>query len=104
MVFFREERLSAQDAASGPRGAQAVPLTPGRSIAVDPGSIPFGTPVWLVSSGATANLQKLVLAQDTGNAIIGAVRADYFVGWGVAAGELAGRLRQPLRLWVFWPK
>ena len=103
-VFFREEPLSAQDAASGPRGAQGVPLTPGRSIAVDPGSIPFGTPVWLVSSGATANLQKLVLAQDTGNAIIGAVRADYFVGWGVAAGELAGRLRQPLRLWVLWPK
>src|ERR1035437_4739275 len=73
-------------------------------LAVDPGSIPFGTPVWLVSSGATANLQKLVLAQDTGNAIIGAVRADYFAGWGVAAGELAGRLRQPLRLWVLWPK
>ena len=103
-VFFREEPLSAQDAASGPRGAQGVPLTPGRSIAVDPGSIPFGTPVWLVSSGATANLQKLVLAQDTGNAIVGAVRADYFAGWGAAAGELAGRLRQPLRLWVLWPK
>jgi len=103
-VFFREERLSDQDAASGPKGAQGVPLTPGRSIAVDPGSIPFGTPVWLASSGVNINLQKLVLAQDTGNAIVGAVRADYFVGWDVAAAELAGRLKQPLRLWVLWPK
>lgn len=104
MVFFRDERLSEFDAAFGPRGAQGVPLTPGRSIAVDPGSIPYGTPVWLASSGPTAKLQKLVLAQDTGSAIVGAVRADYFAGWGVAAGELAGRLKQPLRLWVLWPK
>src|ERR1035437_1142779 len=103
-VFFREERLSVQDVASGPRGAQGVPLTPGRSIAVDPGSIPFGTPVWLVSSGATANLQKLVLAQDRGNAIVGAVRADYFAGWGAAAGEVAGRLKQSLPPLVLWPK
>lgn len=104
MVFFREEPLSVQDAASGPRGAQGVSLTPGRSIAVDPNSIPLGTPVWLDSSGATVNLQKLVLAQDSGNAIVGALRADYFVGWGVTAGEQAGRLKQPLRLWVLWPK
>jgi membrane-bound lytic murein transglycosylase A len=103
-VFFREEPLSELDAAWGPRGAQGVPLTPGRSIAVDPGSIPYGTPVWLASSGATARLQKLVMAQDTGSAIVGAVRADYFAGWGAAAGELAGRLKQPLRLWVLWPK
>lgn len=103
-VFFREEPLSDRDAVWGPRGAQGVPLTPGRSIAVDPGSIPYGTPVWLVSSGPTVNLQKLVLAQDTGSAIVGAVRADYFAGWGATAGELAGRLKQPLRLWVLWPK
>ena len=103
-VFFREEPLSELDAAFGPKGAQGVPLTPGRSIAVDPGSIPYGTPVWLASSGANVKLQKLVLAQDTGSAIVGAVRADYFVGWGAAAGELAGRLKQPLRLWVLWPK
>lgn len=103
MVFFREEPLSGPDVASGPRGAQGVSLTPGRSIAVDPGSIPLGTPVWLASSGPTVNLQKLVLAQDSGNAIVGAVRADYFVGWGAAAGELAGRIKQPLRLWVLWP-
>ena len=103
-VFFREEPLSDLDAAWGPKGAQGVALTPGRSIAVDPGSIPYGTPVWLVSSGPTVNLQKLVLAQDTGSAIVGGVRADYFVGWGAPAGELAGRLKQPLRLWVLWPR
>lgn len=104
MVFFREEPLSELDAGFGPRGAQGVALTPGRSIAVDPGSIPYGTPVWLASSGPAANLERLVLAQDTGSAIVGAVRADYFAGWGAQAGELAGRLKQPLRLWVLWPK
>lgn len=104
VVFFKEEVLSDLDAAFGPRGAQGVALTPGRSIAVDPGSIPYGTPVWMNSLGAQVHLQKLVLAQDTGSAITGAVRADYFAGWGAQAGELAGRLRQPLQLWVLWPK
>ncbi|MBK7279413.1 murein transglycosylase A [Candidatus Aalborgicola defluviihabitans] len=104
VVFFREEAISDRDSSEGPRGAQGVALTPGRSIAVDPASIPFGTPVWLASSGPQMSLQKLVLAQDTGSAITGAVRADYFVGWGAEAGELAGRLRQPLQLWALWPK
>ena len=107
-VFFREEALptgdGSGDSSLGPRGAQGVPLTAGRSIAVDPGSIPYGTPVWLASSGPQVNLQKLVMAQDTGSAIVGAVRADYFVGSGLEAGELAGRLKQPLKLWVLWPK
>ena len=104
VVFFREEPLTDMDAAFGPRGAQGVPLTPGRSIAVDKDSIPYGTPVWLVSAGPVTSLQRLVMAQDTGSAITGAVRADYFTGWGPEAGELAGRLKQPLRLWVLWPK
>jgi membrane-bound lytic murein transglycosylase A len=104
VVFFKEEPLGDFDAAFGPRGAQGVPLTPGRSIAVDPQSIPYGTPVWLASTGPQITLQRLVLAQDTGSAIRGAVRADYFAGWGDAAGELAGRLKQPLQLWVLWPK
>ena len=104
VVFFREETLTDLEAAFGPRGAQGVALTPGRSIAVDPGSIPYGTPVWLASSGPQVQLQKLVLAQDTGSAIVGAVRADYFTGWDASAAELAGRLKQPLRLWVLWPK
>ncbi|MGE4240260.1 murein transglycosylase A [Ramlibacter sp.] len=100
-VFFREEPLADPDA--GPRGAQGVPLTPGRSIAVDRDSIPYGTPVWLASSGPLVSLQRLVMAQDTGSAIVGGVRADYFVGWGNEAGEVAGRLKQPLQMWVLWP-
>ena len=104
VVFFRELSAEASDPGAGPRGAQGVPLTAGRSIAVDPGSIPYGTPVWLSSQGPQGNLQKLVLAQDTGHAIAGAVRADYFVGTGSAAGDAAGRLRQALQMWVLWPK
>ncbi len=104
VVFFKEEPIADMETAFGPRGAQGVALTPGRSIAVDPVSIPYGTPVWLASSGPQVTLQKLVLAQDTGSAITGAVRADYFAGWGPQAGELAGRLRQPLQLWALWPK
>ncbi len=104
MVFFREEPLDGLAAQLGPRGAQGVALTPGRSIAVDKDSIPYGAPVWLASPGPAANLQRLVLAQDTGSAIVGAVRADYFMGWGAEAGELAGRLKQPLKLWVLWPR
>ena len=103
-VFFREEALTDVDAAAGPRGAQGVPLTPGRSIAVDKDAIPYGTPVWLASSGPVANLQRLVFAQDTGSAIVGAVRADYFTGWGPEAGDVAGRMKQPLRMWVLWPR
>ena len=103
-VFFREEALSDLDAAFGPKGAQGVALTPGRSIAVDPGSIPYGTPVWLASRGSATQLQKLVFAQDTGSAIVGAVRADYFAGTGPEAGVMAAKVNQPLRLWVLWPK
>ena len=103
-VFFKEEPLPETDASAGPRGAQGVPLTAGRSIAVDPGSIPYGTPVWLATAGPTARLQRLVFAQDTGSAITGAVRADYFAGAGFEAGELAGRLKQGLQLWVLVPK
>ncbi len=103
-VFFREEALSPLDAGFGPRGAQGVPLTPGRSIAVDRQSIPYGTPVWLASSGPQVQLARMVLAQDTGSAILGAVRADFFTGWGPEAGDIAGRLKQNLRLWVLWPK
>lgn len=103
-VFFREEPLEGLDAQFGPKGAQGVALTPGRSIAVDRQSIPYGTPVWLASSGPAGQFQRLVLAQDTGSAIVGAVRADYFVGWGSEAGDIAGRLKQGLRLWALWPR
>jgi membrane-bound lytic murein transglycosylase A len=103
-IFFKEEALAEQDAGVGPRGAQGVPLTAGRSIAVDRQSIPYGTPVWLTSSGPSVQLQKLVLAQDTGSAILGAVRADYFAGTGAEAGALASKVNQPLKLWVLWPR
>ena len=104
VVFFREEPLP--DPQLGPRGAQGVALTPGRSIAVDPQSIPYGTPVWLASTEplSAQALQRLVVAQDTGSAIVGAVRADFFWGWGDQAEQQAGRMKQPLRLWVLWPR
>jgi len=103
-VFFREEPLP--DPALGPRGAQGVALTPGRSIAIDPRSVPYGTPVWIDTTEPLSSrpLQRLVLAQDTGSAIVGAVRADYFWGWDGDAAEQAGRMRQPLRMWVLWPR
>ena len=89
-VFFREEALP--DPEIGPRGAQGVPLTPRRSIAVDRASIPYGTPVWLDSTEPLSEqpLRRLVMAQDTGSAIVGAVRADYFWGWGLDAETQAG--------------
>lgn len=103
-TFFKEEPITDLASVTGPRGSQGVPLTGGRSIAVDPGSIPYGTPVWLASLGPQTKLQKLVLAQDSGSAVQGAVRADYFAGSGAEAADLAGRLRQPLQMWVLWPK
>ncbi len=104
VIFFREESLP--DANVGPRGAQGVPLTPGRSVAVDPLSVPYGTPVWLDTTEplSTRPMQRLVLAQDTGSAITGAVRADYFWGLGETALEQAGRMKQPLRWWALWPR
>ena len=103
-VFFREEPLP--DPLLGPKGAQGVPLTPGRSVAVDSLGIPYGTPVWLDSTEPLSStpLRRLVMAQDTGSAIIGAVRADYFWGWGDTAENQAGRMKQPLRLWALWPR
>jgi membrane-bound lytic murein transglycosylase A len=104
VVWFREEPLS--DARVGPRGGQGVPLTPGRSIAVDTASVPYGTAVWLDTTEplSSRTLQRAVMAQDTGTAILGPVRADYFWGWGDDAEAQAGRMKQPLRMWVLWPK
>jgi membrane-bound lytic murein transglycosylase A len=103
-VFFKEEALNGPEALLGPKGAMGVPLTAARSIAVDPGSIPYGSAVWLSSTGPQTALNRLVFAQDTGSAILGAVRADYFVGSGDAAGELAGRLKQDMKAWVLLPR
>ncbi len=101
-VFFR--RLP--DDLPGPIGSLGVPLTPERSIAVDPRVIPLGVPVYLATTwpNTTEPLQRLVMAQDTGGAINGGVRADFFWGFGDAAGRLAGRMRQDGRMWVLLPK
>ena len=107
-VFFRAMPDSAdaqQSGADGPIGALGVPLTPERSIAVDPSSIPLGTPVFLQTTRPLTNtpLDRLVFAQDTGTAIRGGVRADYFWGLGDAAGDLAGRMKQSGRMWLLFP-
>jgi membrane-bound lytic murein transglycosylase A len=101
-VFFRE--LASQT--GGPLGALGVPLTPGRSIAVDPRTIPLGAPVFLATTWPNSSrpLTRLVLAQDTGGAIRGAVRADFFWGFGPDAGRQAGSMKQRGRMWVLLPK
>ena len=92
--------------ASGPIGSLNVPLTPRRSIAVDPGSVPLGAPVFLATTwpNSSAPLNRLMLAQDTGSAIKGGVRADFFWGFGEDAGRLAGRMKQAGSMWVLLPK
>lgn len=102
-IFFREERL--RDPEQGPKGALGVPLTPRRSIAVDPEYVPLGAPVFLSTTqpGNVQPLNRLVFAQDTGSAIKGAVRADYFWGFGSEAGEQAGRMKQRTRMWLLLP-
>lgn len=104
VVYFREEALP--DPGIGPRGAQGVPLTPGRSVAIDRSIIALGTPLWLDSTEpmSPTPLRRLVLAQDTGSAIVGAVRADLFWGWGDEAALRASRTKQPLRLWALLPE
>lgn len=103
VVFFREEPI--EDPALGPRGALGVPLVAGRSIAVDPRWLPLGAPVFLATTHPMtgAPLQHLVLAQDTGGAIRGGLRADLFFGLGEAAGDAAGRMQQQGRMWLLWP-
>jgi membrane-bound lytic murein transglycosylase A len=101
-VFFRElpESLSA------PLGALGVPLTEEYSLAVDPHTIPLGVPVFLSTTypNDNASLNRLMLAQDTGGAIRGAVRADFFWGFGERAAAQAGKMKQKGRMWVLFPK
>lgn len=101
-VFFREMPPSE----SGPIGSLGVPLTAGRSIAVDPRSVPLGTPVFVSTTwpNSTVALNRLMASQDTGGAIRGAIRADYFWGFGDEAGDFAGKMRQPLKMWALLPR
>ena len=103
-VFFREVP-SKGSVNEGPQGALWVPLTPERSIAVDPRHVTLGAPVFLATTqpNSTIPLRRLMLAQDTGGAIRGVVRADYFWGFGPEAGNQAGRMKQQGQMWVLQP-
>lgn len=100
-VFFREQPAGLP----GPLGALGLPLTARRSIAVDPGFVPLGAPVFISTTWplSTRPLNRLMLAQDTGGAIRGPVRGDFFWGFGEEAAREAGRMKQRLRMWVLLP-
>jgi membrane-bound lytic murein transglycosylase A len=99
-VFFRE--LSGD----GPDGAEGVPLTPGRSLAVDPKFVSYGVPIWLdiESPKKGERIQRLVVAQDTGGAIKGPVRGDLFWGFGPEAEAMAGPMRSRGDYYLFLPR
>lgn len=101
-VFFRD----LPNNLAGPLGALGVPLTAERSIAVDPRHIPLGAPVFLSTTWPNSSrpLKRLMLAQDTGGAIRGVVRADFFWGFGKDAGKQAGSMKQSGKMWVLLPK
>jgi len=103
-VFFREVPLG--DPAGGPVGALGVPLTPGYSVAVDPRFVPLGAPLVISSEHPVsgAPLRRLVLAQDTGGAIRGPLRFDFFWGFGADAARPAGRQRHDVQAWLLVPR
>jgi membrane-bound lytic murein transglycosylase A len=106
-VFFREVQLSDKDEAVG---AQGVPLTPGRSIAVDKSLHVYGTPFFIEgelpieTATSKTPFRRLMIAQDTGSAIVGPARADLYFGAGLEAGKVAGRLRHNARFVMLVPK
>ncbi|MCA0015318.1 murein transglycosylase A [Mesorhizobium sp. B292B1B] len=105
-IFFRE--ADVEDAALGPIAAAKVPLTPGRSIAVDRLLHTFGTPFYVDAPSLTAfeakPFRRLLIAQDTGSAITGPARGDLFAGSGDAAGEIAGVVRNPADFYALVPR
>ncbi len=102
VVFFRELPVEG----SGPPGALGLPMIPERGIAVDPRVTTLGTPVWLSTTRPLSEvpLNRLMLAMDTGGAIRGPVRADFYWGSGGDAGDLAGRMQQKGQMWALLPK
>ncbi|HWT08834.1 MAG TPA: MltA domain-containing protein [Roseomonas sp.] len=106
-VFFRVVENLAPD--QGPIGALGVPLTPQRSVAVDRAFIPLGAPMFVTVRDPMARRDappagRLVVAQDTGGAIRGPARTDFFWGWGHEAGERAGRMRDEAEVFVLLPR
>ena len=98
-VFFRQLN------GGGPVGAEGVSLTPGRSLAVDTHYIPLGAPLWLDTTDSTGRpLRRLVVAQDTGKAITGPVRGDFFWGPGEAAFDSAGRMNSRGGYYILLPR
>jgi membrane-bound lytic murein transglycosylase A len=106
-VFFREVQLSDKDEAVG---GQGVPLTPGRSIAVDKALHVYGTPFFIEgelpieSEQSKTPFRRLMIAQDTGSAIVGPARADLYLGAGAEAGRVSGRFRHNMRFVILVPK
>jgi membrane-bound lytic murein transglycosylase A len=106
-VFFRLTGLPENEEA---RGAQGVPLTASRSIAVDRVLHVYGTPFFvgaelpIESEASTTKFRKLMIAQDTGSAIVGPARADIYFGSGEDAGRIAGRIKNPARLVMLMPR
>ena len=103
-VFFRELPANGK-VEEGPIGALGVPLSKERSVAVDSSAVPLGAPVFLATTqpNSSTPLRRLVLAQDTGGAIRGVVRADFFWGFGAEAGAQAGRMKQQGQMWILLP-
>ncbi|HYI83521.1 MAG TPA: MltA domain-containing protein, partial [Acetobacteraceae bacterium] len=103
-VFFRV--LDGLAPGQGAPGALGVPLTPGRSLAVDPAFIPFGAPVFVETRDPVdgAPIRRLLHAQDTGGAIRGPARGDLFWGWGEAAAQRAGLMREAAGVFVLVPR
>jgi membrane-bound lytic murein transglycosylase A len=101
-VFFRELPAGLP----GPLGALGVPISAERSVAIDPKYIPLGAPIFLSTTqpNSQTSLKRLMIAQDTGGAIKGGVRADFFWGAGDGAGKLAGAMKQTGKIWVLLPK
>ncbi|GJE15732.1 murein transglycosylase A [Methylobacterium marchantiae] len=102
-IFFRLAEV--EDPSLGPPGAAGIPLTPGRSLAVDSSLWRYGTPFWLEGRIAGEDAAgRLVVAADTGSAIVGPARGDLYLGTGEAAGIAAGNLRDPVGFVVLLPK
>jgi membrane-bound lytic murein transglycosylase A len=102
-VFFRS---TGGDGPEGPIGALGVPLTAGRSLAVDPRSTPLGSPVFISTSNPSGSgpMRRLMFAQDTGGAIRGSVRGDLFWGFGDSAGKLALATNDTAQMWLLLPR